>query len=141
MAVFVSSFKLLLLLLLLLPPTTKPNQTKSRKTKPRKHTSPHRLPSLEPTMARSPSILSGLPSRLHCYYWPHKQQWQHQSHHTTGKELRTHHPSSLSLSLSLSLFPCFPHSATLFSHISSLLWFLACFVGVQGEIDLCGSKN
>jgi hypothetical protein len=53
---------------------------------------------------------------------------------------RTQDSSSI-LSLSLSLFPCFPHSATLFSHISSLLWFLACFVGVQGEIDLCGSKN
>jgi hypothetical protein len=52
LAVFVSSFKLLLLVLP--PATTIPNQTKSRKTKPRKHTSPHRLPSLEPTMARIP---------------------------------------------------------------------------------------
>jgi tRNA U38,U39,U40 pseudouridine synthase TruA len=118
---------------------TKPNQVEEDEAKEAHLTSSVAISGAN--NGKDPSIPSGLASRRHYYYWPHKRQYQQQSHHTTGKELTTHHPSSLSLSLSLSLSPCFPHSATLSSHISSLLWFLACFVGVQGDIDLCGSKN
>lgn len=136
MAVFVSNFKLLQLLPLL-PPTTKPNQTKPSRGRRSQGSTPH---------------------FIGCHLW--SQQWQ-----GSLDSLRISFTSSLlllaaqaavaaaesphnrkrtqdSLSiLSLSFFPCYPHSATLSSHISSLLWFLACFVGVQGEIDLCGSKN